>query len=109
MKTHHTDNSHGTYQSYVLGFILSIVLTLASYFAVTTHSFSVSATYIIISLLALLQLFVQLVFFLHISSEEKPRWNLTSFAFTVLVTVILAGGSLWVMYNMNINMMPSMA
>jgi cytochrome o ubiquinol oxidase operon protein cyoD len=101
----HKDTSHGTVKSYIIGFVLSIILTFASYFTVSSYGFSIKVTYISLAILAFLQLFVQLVFFLHLTSEEKPRWNLVSFAFTFIITVILAGGSLWVMYHLNANMM----
>jgi cytochrome o ubiquinol oxidase operon protein cyoD len=99
------DKSHGTYKSYILGFTLSILLTLGSYFIVTMDNFSPVTAHIGLALLAFLQLIVQLVFFLHLTVESKPRWNLTSFFFTVIITFILVGGSLWVMYNLNYNMM----
>jgi cytochrome o ubiquinol oxidase operon protein cyoD len=99
------DNSHGTYKSYIIGFVLSLVLTFASYFAVTLGVFEGNKTHIIIALLALAQFFVQLVFFLHLNSEEGPRWNLVSFIFTLIITIILVIGSLWVMYHMNYHMM----
>lgn len=98
-------NSHGTYKSYILGFILSIALTLLSYFAATSGSFTVAITYGLITLLAVAQLFVQLIFFLHLNSSEGGKWNLASFVFTVLIVAILVIGSLWVMHNMNYNMM----
>lgn len=103
--SNHSDNSHGTYKSYIIGFALSIALTLASYFIVTLHNFSVQQTYISITILGVAQLLVQLIFFLHLTSETKPRWNMMSFVFTAIMTFLLAAGSLWVMYNLNNNMM----
>jgi len=105
MNTVAHETSHGTYKSYVVGFILSIILTLASYFAVTSHNFAAGTTYVIITILAIAQRLVQLIFFLHLNSDEDGRWNLLSFVFTAIITLILVAGSLWVMYNMNYNMM----
>jgi cytochrome o ubiquinol oxidase operon protein cyoD len=47
---------------------------------------------------------VQLVFFLHLGGEGKPRWRLTAFLFMLLVLVILVFGSLWIMYNLDYHM-----
>lgn len=99
------NKSHGSYKSYLIGFIVSLFLTLIPYIVVVYGLTSVRNTYIILTCFALLQFIVQLVFFLHIGSEEGPRFNLLSLIFTLIITVILVGGSLWVMYNMNANMM----
>jgi cytochrome o ubiquinol oxidase operon protein cyoD len=56
--------------------------------------------------LAVVQLLVQLIFFLHLGKESKPRLNLTIFAFMLLVVGIVAIGSLWIMHNLDYNMMP---
>ena len=102
----HTDNSHGSYKSYFLGFALSIILTLIAYFITVKGGMPAFKTHITLGALASLQLIVQLIFFLHLASEEKPRWNLQSFVFTFITVVILIAGSLWVMYNLDYNMMP---
>lgn len=87
--------------SYIAGFVLSLVLTLAAYSVVVNKMASGwTAVYIILAL-ALIQLIVQIVFFLHLGREQKPRWNLTVMLFAVMVVVILVGGSLWIMHNMN--------
>lgn len=98
-------HDHGTVSSYIVGFILSILLTIVPYAIVTKHIFSTTTTFIAISILALLQLFVQLVYFLHLGKESKPKWNMLAFAFTVIVVAILVVGSLWIMYNLDYNMM----
>ena len=98
-------SGHGSLSSYVLGFIFSIVMTLIPYYVVVNHSFNNEIIYIIISLFAVLQLLIQLIFFLHLGSESKPRWNLTVFLFILLIVGILVVGSLWIMYNLDHNMM----
>ena len=54
--------------------------------------------------LAVVQLVVQLVFFLHLGRERQPRWNLLAFAFMAIVLLILVLGSLWIMNNLNYHM-----
>ena len=59
-----------------------------------------------LAVLAITQLLVQLVFFLHIDKERKPRWNLAVLLFAALIVFIIVGGSLWIMYHLNYNMSP---
>jgi cytochrome o ubiquinol oxidase operon protein cyoD len=99
--------AHGSVTSYVIGFGLSIVLTLAAYVLVANQLLHGQALVAAIIGLALIQLFVQLFFFLHLGSETRPRWNLTSLLFAALVVVILVIGSLWIMYNLDYHAMDS--
>lgn len=87
--------------SYIAGFVLSLVLTLVAYSLVVNDLASGWTAIYIILTLAVLQLAVQVVFFLHLGREQKPRWNLNVMLFAVMVVVILVGGSLWIMHNMN--------
>ena len=59
-----------------------------------------------ISALAVVQIFVHLFYFLHMNASSEQRWNVMAFAFTVVIVAIVVGGTLWVMYNANMNMMP---
>jgi len=93
-----------TYKSYIIGFILCLALTLAAYFAVT-NGFS-NAGMIIVAL-AIVQLVVQLIFFLHLGQGKDGHWNLTVFFSTVSVIVIFVIGSIWIMNHLNYNMMPT--
>lgn len=100
------DAGHGSYLSYTIGFLLSIALTLAAYFLVVDKILTGSTLIAAIMGLAVVQLFVQLAFFLHLGSESRPRWNLMVFGFAVLVVVIVVLGSIWIMENLDYNMMP---
>ena len=99
------DTNHGTQKSYIIGFILSILLTIIPYALVVNHLLVGYSLIIAVVILGIIQLLVQLIFFLHLSSHSSQRWNLITFLFTVLIVVILVIGSLWIMYNMNYNMM----
>jgi len=90
-----------TQRAYILGFSLSIALTLAAYILVVGHHFSHYAILLTIIFLALVQFLVQLQFFLHIGRESKPRWNLLVLLFMVIIVWILVFGSLWIMTNLN--------
>ena len=96
---------HGTLASYIVGFILSILLTIIPYAIVVHHLLVGDMIVIAIVVLGVIQLLVQLIFFLHLSSHPSQRWNVITFAFITLILVILVSGSLWIMWNLNYNMM----
>lgn len=105
-----TGASYGTYQSYTIGFISSIFLTLLSFFLVAYSALPPETLYIVVGVLAITQLFIQLVFFLHLNTHSKTTWNLLSFLFTLVVVLVLVIGTLWIMYNLYSKMdMNSMA
>ena len=92
-----------TFKLYVTGFILSLFLTIVPYLLVVNSALTAKNLVLAIVVLALAQLVVQVVFFLHLTAK---RWNLIIFIFTIFVVAILVGGSLWIMYNLNYNMTP---
>lgn len=91
----------------MIGFALSVVLTLGAYFLVVEHIFSGNALDFVLAGLCLTQVLVQLLFFLHLGNEPKPYWNLLVFLFMVLVVAILVLGSLWIMHNLDYRTMPA--
>lgn len=100
-------------KSYIVGFALSVALTLTAYLFVNAHvasahhDFSHHFLIGIVMLLASIQLIVQLVFFLHLDREPRPYWNLQVLLFAAGVIAIVVIGSLWIMNNLNYRMMPS--
>ncbi|ODN41913.1 cytochrome o ubiquinol oxidase subunit IV [Piscirickettsia litoralis] len=99
------DAKHGyTLTSYIIGFVLSLVITFIAFALVANKMLPPSGLYVAVAILALIQLFVQLKFFLHMTTNPSGRWDLMSFIFTVFVVLILVGGSLWIMYNLDYNM-----
>ncbi len=94
-----------TMRSYVTGFVASVVVTLTAYVLVIYHLLMGGWLIAAIITLAIAQLFVQLIFFLHLGHESRPRWNLLMLGFAVLIIFIVAGGSLWIMNHLNYNMM----
>lgn len=94
-------------KSYTIGFILSLLLTLIPYFAVTEKLWSGTALYAILAACAIAQVFVQLVFFLHLNHEKRPHWQRMAFGFMTVVVIIVVFGSLWIMTNLDYHMMPS--
>jgi len=92
-----------TYKAYITGFVLSLALTLGAYFAVINHA---PVTLFVIIGLALVQLLVQLVFFLHVGRGQDGGWNFVVLFSTFSVIFILVVGSLWIMKHLNYNMTP---
>jgi len=97
------DTNHGTARSYIVGFILSLILTFGAYVLTVEDILSGWTLVYVLAALAVTQLTVQLVCFLHLGRESKPRWNLTAAAFALTVVVILVFGSLWIMQNLSYN------
>ena len=72
---------------------------------VTRTTVCTIALIIAISVLAFIQILVHLVFFLHMNTSSSQRWNVVAFGFTVMVAVIVIGGTLWVLHNVGAHMM----
>jgi cytochrome o ubiquinol oxidase operon protein cyoD len=104
-RVHHA--SHGSVKSYVVGMLLSLVLTFASFGVVMTHAVPKSMGLTAVVVLCVVQLVVQLKYFLHLGSAADQRANTAIFVCTALAIVIIVAGSLWVIHNANVNMMPT--
>lgn len=97
----------------IAGFVLSILLTLGAYIIVQIHVNSehsvISHAVLIPAILALAvaQLIVQMLFFLHLGDESGPRWRLAAFISTIVFVLIIVVGSIWIMNHLNYNMTPA--
>lgn len=89
--------THGSLSSYVVGFMLSIGLTLLAFWVAPLLG---AFAYPAIVITALIQLLVQLIFFLDLGSEPRPQWHLLVFIFTGIIVGILIVGTLWIMSNL---------
>jgi len=107
----HADRAavRGDPKSYITGFVLSVILTVAAFWAVMRPWAPRVGVIAVILVLAAAQVLVHLFYFLHMSLRRENRWNLVSFAFTVLILALIVGGSVWIMANMTTNMAPSPA
>jgi len=103
---HEGGAAHGSYGSYLLGFGLSVVLTAIPFWLVMAHVLPNEMTGYIIMAFAAIQIVVHMILFLHLDSKSEAGWNMMALCFTLVVLIITMSGSLWVMYNMNTNMMP---
>ncbi|MET0379608.1 MAG: cytochrome o ubiquinol oxidase subunit IV [Spongiibacteraceae bacterium] len=103
----HDDAPHSTLKGYVIGFVLSVILTAIPFWLVMDKVIASSGTtaFVILSF-AVVQIFVHMIFFLHMNAKSEGGWNMLALIFTLVLLVIVLAGSLWVMYHMNTNMMP---
>ncbi|GAA0627393.1 cytochrome o ubiquinol oxidase subunit IV [Brevundimonas kwangchunensis] len=112
-ETHHHDDhhddghDHGTYRSYLTGFIISAVLTIIPFAMVMMGDFSSTLNIAVIVGFAVVQIVVQMIYFLHLHPKSEGGWNLLAFLFTAIILVIVISGSLWVMHHLDSNMMPA--
>ncbi|ESQ84905.1 hypothetical protein AEAC466_07555 [Asticcacaulis sp. AC466] len=107
---HHDDGAgHGTVKSYLIGFILSVILTGIPFALTMMHILPSSSLVPVILVLGIVQILVHLYFFLHMNASSSQVWNNAAFVFTLIIVGILVIGSIWVMFHLNHNMMPGMA
>jgi cytochrome o ubiquinol oxidase operon protein cyoD len=98
----------GSLKGYVTGFVLSVVLTAIPFWLVMGKALDrPGATAAILIGLAAVQIVVHMVYFLHMNAKSEGGWSLLALLFTMVLVIIALSGSLWVMYHLNTNMMPS--
>ena len=93
-------------QGYVIGLALAALLTVASFYVAGTHQIWGPGIPIALVVLAIAQMGVHLTFFLRITTAPDNTNNVLALAFGLLIVMLIVGGSLWIMYHLNHNMMP---
>jgi cytochrome o ubiquinol oxidase operon protein cyoD len=94
----------GSFTSYTAGLIFALLLTGASFIVSQTHLLWAPGLAVGLCVLAIAQMGVHLVFFLHISTGPDNTNNVLALAFGVLIVTLIVSGSLWIMANLNSNM-----
>ena len=101
------DTLHITVGGYVTGFVLAVILTVIPFWLVMGKVFpNTNVTTFVILGLAMVQIYVHMVFFLHMTSKAEGGWAWMSLIFTLVLLVITLSGSLWIMYHLKTNTMP---
>ena len=104
---HGHEASHGSFKSYMIGFVLSVILTVIPFWLVMGKVFSDPVvTVAIVMILGAIQIIVHMIYFLHMDTKSEGGWNIMALMFTIVLIVIALSGSMWVMYHLNANMMP---
>jgi len=107
---HHDEDdplAHASLHAYLTGFTLAVLLTVIPFAVVMGGAFSSSRiTSLVILLVAAVQIWVHVVYFLHMDARAESGWNMLSFIFTLVLLVITLSGSIWIMFHLDHNMMP---
>lgn len=101
------DHAHGSRRSYLIGFLLSVVLTAVPFWLAMAGVLDARLTAVIVVAMAVIQIVVHTVFFLHVNTRSEGGWTLLSLVFTAVIIVIVIAGSLWIMFHLHGNMMPA--
>ena len=104
----HGGAAHGDVKSYLIGFVLAAVLTAIPFGLVMSGSLPQGTAAPVCFAFAAVQVVVHLFYFLHMNGKSSRSWTGAAFVFTLVILAILLVGTLWVMYHMNMNMMPGM-
>ena len=106
---HDEGASHATLRGYLTGFVLAAILTIIPFWLVMSGGFEKSSTTAVVVLaFAAVQMIVHVIYFLHMDTKSQGGWNMLALIFTLVLVVITLSGSIWIMYHLNHNMMPSM-
>ena len=98
---------HASVKGYLTGFFLSAVLTAIPFWLVMNKVLPTSGiTALVILGFAAVQIVVHMVYFLHMNTRVEGGWSMLALLFTAVLVLIMLSGSIWVMYNLNTNMMP---
>jgi len=105
---HVEEDLHISLKGYMTGFILSVILTAIPFWLVMGKVLpSPKMTGFIILGFAAVQMVVHMIYFLHMNAKVEQGWSMLALLFTAALVVIMLSGSVWVMYHMNTNMMPT--
>jgi cytochrome o ubiquinol oxidase operon protein cyoD len=99
----------GSFATYTAGLVFALLLTGASFLVSQTHLLWAPGVPAGLAVLAIAQMGVHLVFFLHISTGPDNTNNVLALAFGLLIVTLVVSGSLWIMANLNANMLPPSA
>ena len=100
------EESTANFLSYTVGLGLAILATIASFVVSQTNLLWAPGIPVGLAVLAFAQIGVHLVFFLHLGSGPDHTNNILALAFGVLIVFLVITGSIWIIANLNANMMP---
>ncbi|MEA2728042.1 MAG: cytochrome o ubiquinol oxidase subunit [Acetobacteraceae bacterium] len=93
-------------RGYQTGFALAVILTIVPFALVATGTFSTIAVLWVIGVLGLVQIGVHVRYFLHVDLSPEKREEFSLMAFSGSMLVLMIAGMLWILFNMNMRMMP---
>jgi cytochrome o ubiquinol oxidase operon protein cyoD len=102
---HASGAGSGSLGTYTAGFVLSLVLTVVPFVLVMAGASARPAIVVALVVAAVVQIVVHMVFFLHMNASSDQHWNRVALAYAAVTLAIVVGGSIWIMYHLNLNMM----
>lgn len=93
-------------RGYLIGFAFALVLTVVPFATVATRALSAQAALAVIAVCAVAQVIVHLRYFLHLDLSASKREDLLLVLFALLLICMMVGGSLWILYDLHVRMMP---
>lgn len=90
---------------YCIGFILSLIFTIIPFYIIQHNCFEQQTSYIIVIFCAITQIYIHLIYFLHLNQISNQMWNIISLIFTTFIVLILITGSIWIMTHLHHNLM----
>lgn len=103
----HSQDNHGSMATYVVGFILSLIFSLIPYFLVVNKTLSGTALVATILGFGVIQMIIQIFFFLHLGRGPKPLYNVVFFVATVCMILVVVVASVFIMDHLHYNMQPA--
>jgi cytochrome o ubiquinol oxidase subunit IV len=94
---------------YTIGLVFAVALTATSFWVANTSLLWAPGIPLGLAVLAIAQMGIHLVFFLHVTTGPDNTNNVLALAFGILIVLLVVAGSLLIMANLNANMMPSPA
>lgn len=93
-------------ESYLIGFVIAAALTVAAFYLLSENVVWGPAIPVAIAVLAVAQIGIHLVFFLHVTTDPDNTNTVMALGFGVLIVALIIAGSLWIMAHLNHNMLP---
>lgn len=97
---------HGSWHGYVVGYVAAAILTIAAFKMAVSTAMTPSSIVAGLGVLAIAQMLVHLIFFLHINTAPEQRTNIMALGLTLIIIGMVVIGSLWITTHLNDNMMP---
>lgn len=88
-------------QSYILGFLFSLFLTVIPFFLVSKKIFCYPIVLFTVIICAIVQVYIHLKYFLHLNFTKRNFWNIIFLIFALIVVCIIILGSVWIMHNLH--------
>ena len=97
---------YGSWHGYIVGYVTAAALTIAAFKMATSTAMTPSSIVAGLCVLAIAQMLVHLIFFLHINTAPEQRTNIMALGLTLVIIGMVVIGSLWITAHLRDNMMP---